>query len=392
MRGVVVPERTEDFTADPVELFFDLGFVFAFSQLVFHLVHHHTWQGVGEAALLFLLMWMNWSQFTWSANAVSGNGRIVRLLFLAGTIVAIPMAASVSTAFNSGGPTFAISMIIIYAIGVATMMVGLEPGSAQRNSIIELASMAAVGNGLLIVGAFVDGRLRVVAWLGVIAVYLIALVRAGHREWIVRAGHFSERHGLIVIIALGEVIVAIGIAVVASLNDGEGVSVSTTIALIASGFLAAMLWWAYFDRVQPALEHRNEQIEGDMAQGRFARDAYTASHAPIVGGIILLAAALEEIALHPDHPADLSFRLMFAGGFALVMLGIAIAVWRAWHAIAVERLALTLVMVAALLIFGSWNGVWLIVLVDVILLLALLGEHSRIERHERPIIVGGPTH
>lgn len=391
MRGVQVPERTEDFTADPVELFFDLGFVFAFSQLVSHLIHHHTWSGVGEAALLFIMMWMNWSQFTWSANAVSGNGRVVRLLFLLGTIVAIPMAASVTTAFGSGGPTFAFSMVAIYAIGIVTMLIGLDRASAVWKSTIELAAVAAIGNGLLIVGSFLDGTARVIAWLGVLACYVFALVRAGRREWIVRAGHFAERHGLIVIIALGEVIVAIGIAVVASLDDGEGLGGSTTAALVAASALAAMLWWAYFDRVQPALEHRNEQFDGDIAQGRFTRDAYTGAHALIVGGIILLAAAVEEIALHPDVPADLSYRLMFAGGFALVMVGIAFAVWRAWRAIALERIVLTVVTAVALLAFGSWAGVWLLILVDVILLLALLGEHSRIEKHHHPIIIGSQS-
>ena len=102
MRGIELPERTEDFTADPVELFFDLAYVLAFSQLVGHLVHHPTWRGVGEAALLLWLLWLPWSQFTWSANAVSGNGRTVRVLFLVGTAISVPMAASARRPWCSG--------------------------------------------------------------------------------------------------------------------------------------------------------------------------------------------------------------------------------------------------------------------------------------------------
>ena len=109
MRGLTIPERDEDFTADPVELFFDLAFVYAFSRLVAHLVHHPDWTGAWEAALLFGILWLPWSWFTWSANAVPGNQRTVRAVFLVATAVTVPMAASVETAFDSGGATFAVS-------------------------------------------------------------------------------------------------------------------------------------------------------------------------------------------------------------------------------------------------------------------------------------------
>ena len=102
MKGVEVPDREQDFTADPVELFFDLVFVFAFSRLVYHLVHHPDWTGVGEFALLFTMIWLPWTQFTWSANAVPGNQRPVRVLLLIGTVVSVPMGAS---ATGEPGPT-----------------------------------------------------------------------------------------------------------------------------------------------------------------------------------------------------------------------------------------------------------------------------------------------
>ena len=122
MRGIVVPEPTEDFTADPVELFFDLAFVFAFSQLVYHLVHHPTWEGAAEAWLLFAMLWMAWSTFTWAANAVSGNGRTVRLIFLVATAATMPAAASITTAYEGGGPAFAISVTVILAMALAIQL------------------------------------------------------------------------------------------------------------------------------------------------------------------------------------------------------------------------------------------------------------------------------
>lgn len=380
MRGIELPERTDDFTADPVELFFDLGYVLAFSQLVGLLIHHPDWGGVGQVALLFALLWLPWSQFTWSANAVSGNGRVVRGFFLVATAVSVPMAASVSTAFEGGGPVFALSLAVIYVLALATMFLGVEQGSTVHASIVGLAAVSLLAVVILVGGSFLEDGARVAAWLVALGVILIALVWAGRREWIVRPGHFAERHGLITIIALGEVIVAIGAPVVESLEAGEGLTGATVVALAASGAFAALLWWAYFDRPGPALEHRASEIEGDVAQGRFARDVYTSAHALIVAGIIVAAAALEEIALHPDEAVDLAFRMMLGGGLALTVAGVAAGVWRAFHVVARERLVAAVVLAGLLAVGSSWDGVVLLVAVDVVILVTLVVEHIRIER------------
>jgi low temperature requirement protein LtrA len=100
-------------------------FVFAFSRLVYHLVHHPDWAGVGEFALLFMMIWLPWTQFTWSANAVSGNQRTVRALFLVGTVASVPMAASITTALDDGGGSFAIPLAVILSLGLFTMLFGL---------------------------------------------------------------------------------------------------------------------------------------------------------------------------------------------------------------------------------------------------------------------------
>ncbi|MEQ8717045.1 MAG: low temperature requirement protein A [Acidimicrobiales bacterium] len=380
MKGIEVPEREEDFTADPVELFFDLAFVFAFAQLVGHLIGNHDWTGVGEAGLIFLLLWLPWSQFTWAANAVSGNGRLVRLLFLVGTAVSIPMAASVTTAFDDGGPVFAISLCLIYALAQGTQFLAAERGSAYHVAVLTWAVPQTLALGVLLVGAFVDGSARVGFWVAALALVTINMIRAGRSEWIVRTGHFAERHGLILIIALGEVIVAIAKPVADLLEEGEGLSGVSVTALVASGAFAALLWWSYFDRPGPALEHRGEGLETDRDRGRYARDVYSWAHAPVVAGVILSAAALEEITLHPRDAVPDSFRLMFFGGLALFAFGVAIGVWRAFRAVAMERLAATALIAVVLAVAGSWDGIVVLIVVDAILLVMLIAEHVRIER------------
>ncbi len=380
MRGIEVPERGEDFSADPVELFFDLGYVLAFSQLVSRLVHDPTWSGVGRSALLLWLLWLPWTQFTWSANAVSGNGRRVRLLFLTGTAACIPMAASVSTAFEGGGPVFALSLAGIYALALGTMGLAIEQHPAMRPALIRLAGASLGSVAILVVGAFLDGDARLVAWIVSALVVIAGLAQAGQGEWIVRTGHFAERHGLILIIALGEVVVAIGKPVADGLEAGDGVPGSTLVALLGAGVFAGVLWWSYFDRPGPALEHRGEGVEGDQARGRFARDVYTVGHVPLVAGIILAAAGLEEMALHPDDVVPLSFRLLLAGGLVLGVVGVVAGVWRAFRVVARERLVGGAVIVAVLVLAADVQGAWLIVLVDVVLLVALAVEHVRIER------------
>ncbi len=348
MRGIEVPARTEDFTADPVELFFDLAYVFAFSQLVSVLIDDPTWAGVGEVALLFGLLWLPWQQLTWSANAVSGNGRAVRLVFLGATAASVPMAAATSSALESGGLLFALCLAVIMGLGFWIQALGVDDGGERRATVVRWVVPNVVGIGVLVAGALVHGDARIALWLVTVAIVVGAMVRAGRGEWLIRSGHMAERHGLIVIVALGEVIVAIGLPVVEALEGDEGISGLTVVALVASGAFAALLWWSYFDRPGPALEHRGGEVESDRDRGRYVRDVYTAAHAPLVAGVILSAAALEEIALHPGDPVDLSFRLMLAGGLTLGVVGVAIAVWRAFRAVARERLvAVAVIAVAA---------------------------------------------
>jgi low temperature requirement protein LtrA len=378
MRGLIVPEPGEDFTADPVELFFDLAFVFAFSQIVGLLLYDPSWGTVGDATLIFLLLWLPWSQFAWSANAVPGNSRTVRVLFLIATAASVPMAASIQTAFDESGGLFAIPLAVIFLTALAMMVLGLDRDSDVYRSAIRYAAPNLLAMSLIVVGGFLDDGARVAAWIAGVLVFVFATVKAGRGEWIIRAGHFAERHGLIIIVALGEVIVALGNAVVIPLENDGGLAAESVVALIAAGVLAGLLWWAYFDRVGPAFEHRAEAL-GARDRGRFARDVYTYAHAPIVGGIILTAVAMEEMALHPSDPLPAAFRAMGAAGLALYFTGVGLGVYRSFGLFARERIAAVVVIALLMLFGGDLDGVVVLIGVVVILGVTLVVEHLRIE-------------
>jgi low temperature requirement protein LtrA len=378
VRGITVPERTEDFTADPVELFFDLAYVIAFSQLTGVLADDPTWSGFGKVALLFGLLWLPWQQLTWTANAISGNGRGVRVIFLIATAVSVPMAASTASALTDGAGPFAVSLAVIMGLGFAMQSLSAERGSDFRTAVVRWITPNVVAIVVLLVGAAVDGEARIAVWTAAAAIVVVAMVLAGTGEWVIRTGHFAERHGLIVLIALGEVIVAIGLPVITSLEQEDGIPGRTLVALVASGAFAALLWWGYYDRTSPALEHRAEQHDG-VALGRYARDVYTWCHAPIVFGVILSAVGLEEIALHPDHPLPTPFRVLLAGGLGLLVTGVSLAIYRAFRVLPKERLVCGAVLAALLLLASGWDGSLLIVVVDLAIFVTYVVEHRRIE-------------
>ncbi len=379
MRPILIPDREADFTADPAELFFDLSYVFAFSQLVAVLLAKPYWSTVADVSLLLLMMWLPWTQFTWSANAVAGNSRTVRLIFLAATVASIPMGASVSTALGDGGMIFVISLAVIMVIALYTMLIGVADDDEVRRSLLTWSVPNFVAMAAMILGAFLDGGARELVWLGAMGVVVAGTVRAGQGAWLVRPGHFAERHGLVVIVALGEVVVAIGVAVNHSLEDGHGLPAQLLLALIASGIFAGLCWWGYFDRPSHAIERRHTEVEEPIFRARFARDVYTYAHLPLVAGILVAAAGLEGIALHPSDDVAVAVRAMLIGGVVLFLACIVIAVRRAFHVWAVERIAAVGALVGLGVLAGSLNGLWFLAIVDLILLAMLAAEHRRIE-------------
>lgn len=380
MRGVDIPDPEEDFAADQVELYFDLAYVFAFSQLVAYLHQHHNFEGLYRAFFLFMMMWMPWSQLTWSANAISTNNRRARIFFLVATVACIPMSVSVTTAFNNGGLWFGVSIAVIFLMALQALRSITPDDEMLQSSVREYAitNYGAVAV-LALSSIFLTGPARTVGWMVGLAIFAYATLRAGQGKWIVRPGHFAERHGLIVVVALGELIVAIGVPAVEALTEGEPFSAEGIVALVMAGVFAGLIWWAYFDRPARALEHAVEDLPDRRTRALLARDVYSYAHAPIVAGIVFAAAALEEITLHPSEPLGPTYRWMLIAGIAMFLVGIVFAVWRAYGVLASERLVAAATIVALLAADVDVSGIVLLAAVNVVLTAALAVEHVRVE-------------
>ena len=215
------------------------------------------------------------------------------------------------------------------------------------------------------------------------AVIIAGTIGAGRHAWMIRPGHFAERHGLITIIALGELIVALGLPVVETLGDDGDLSGETLVALVAAGAYAALIWWSIFDRPLRALEHRHDLHDDPTERGRYARDVYTYAWLAIVAGIVLAAAGLEEIVLHPSEVPDTAFRWMFLGGTVLTMIGVGIAILRAFTKITFERTAGAAGLVALAALATSLEGLALVIAADLVIVVMLAVEHVRVEARYR---------
>jgi low temperature requirement protein LtrA len=379
MKNIPIPSLEEDFTADPAELFFDLSFVFAFSRLVFYLEHSPTLKGFAEFVVLFSLIWMAWTNFTWSANAVAGNSRLVRAIFLLATAISVLMGASLAAPFGEGSVVFAVSVSAILALPILTGATLLAEDKDVLSSNLRYLLFTIVGIVLVLAGGFTEGKWQTGFWIAAVAWLIFNTLDAGGGDWLVRPRHFAERHGLIVIVGLGEVIVAIGAPAVEALTQGGGFHGSLVAAMSASGLLAGMLWWSYFDRPLPALEHRHEQLTDAKERSRFARDVYTYSHFFIVAAILVGAAALKEIMLHPSDPLPNPFRWMLFIGISGYLVGVVISIVRAYSTLAVERVVAVAALAALIALTASLDGSLVLVAVDVLLLVTLATEHYRVE-------------
>jgi low temperature requirement protein LtrA len=307
-----------------VELFFDLVFVFGVTQLVGLLHHDLSWAGAGKTLLVFWLVWWGWTQFTWALNAADTTHPLVELGTLTATAIAFFMAVAVPDAFGPGSLWFAITYVALRLLGLGLYIWVASADPGHRQAVIAFALPSLGGLGAALAGGIAGGTTQVWLWGLTIFLDVVAAVSGARAEsWNLHPEHFAERHGLIVIIALGESLIVAASGVVGTDVSAEVLLVAVLAVLVSCG-----LWWTYFPIAKPELEAALETAEPSK-QGALARDAFSLAHFPMLCGVIAYAVGLEEILAHPNEALPQGARLAVALGLLLFVAGTAVAMWRA---------------------------------------------------------------
>ena len=296
-----------------VELFFDLVFVFAVTQVTAVLAGDLTAKGVGHALVVFWLVWWAWTQFTWSLNEADTEHVSVRLITLVATGLAFLMAMTVPLIATEWGWLFAVAYLVLRVLGIGLQWKLASDDPVWRGAVRTWTLMSGLGLLAVTAAAFLPPERRYQALAVAAALDVLAAARAGRYEWRLFPGHFSERHGLFVIIVLGESLIAAG------LTAGEqpltaGLLVVTITAVAGT----CALWWTYFGWAKDALE-RAMRSQPPASIGRFARDVYSFAHFPLIFGVIGFAVAVEESIAHPKDPLSTPGALALCVGVGLIL-------------------------------------------------------------------------
>jgi low temperature requirement protein LtrA len=306
----------------PLELFFDLVFVFAFTQVTTLWLEQQTWGGLGRGLLVLAAIWWVWASFAWLTNAADAEAGVVTVVVLAATAPLFVAALAVPEAFGAHRLAFGLSFFAVVAAFVALYVLVSKQRPEQLAAVLRIAPAVLAGAGLVLAAAFVPSGLRPVLWALALAVGFVGPQLTGIAGWRVEPAHFAERHGLIVIIAIGESLGAIGFGARSS-GLGAGVVAGALLGLV----VAASFWLAYFDFASRGVEERMAARRGSDRVA-FARDAYTYAHLPMVVGIILFAFAMRTTLVHVHSHLHVIPALALCCGSAVYLLGFVALRWR----------------------------------------------------------------
>ena len=285
-RLAAVLRQTERVT--PLELFFDLVFVLALTQCTALMAAEPTWTGLARGLLVLGVLWWSWVGYAWLTSVVDPEEGAVRLSIFGAMAALLVAALCVPGAFGDEALLFACAYGVVRAGQIALFLLASRDDPALRSSVWGLAGSSAIGVGLLLAASSADGILQGALWALALALDMGGPYFFGSEGWKLVPGHFAERHGLIVIIALGESIVAIGV------GAERGVDAGVVVAATLGVAVAAALWWLYFDVVALVAARRLARAPVGREQNEIARDSYSYLHFPMVAGIVLLALGLKK--------------------------------------------------------------------------------------------------
>lgn len=367
----------------PLELFFDLVYVYAITQLSHLLLGHPTIGGALQTLFLLLVVWWAWQYTTWFTNWFDPDALPVRLVLVALMLASLVMSVAIPEAFGERGLMFALAYVAIQVGRTAFAVLVLNKQHPLADGFRRILAWFAAAGVLWVAGGLVEGEARYVLWLLALGVdYAGPVARywtpgfgsSRTEEWTIEGAHFAERCQLFVIIALGESIIITG----STFGEIETSSAAFAVAFVGS----AALWWTYFDR---SASDASETIAHSEDPGRMARSAYTYFHLPIIAGIIAVAAADELVLAHPGETGTLASVALILGGTALFVAGHGFFVWAVSGRMPWSRLVAVAALAALALVGFAVSALALaIAAAMVIVLLAVWDAAAYLRRARAP--------
>ena len=333
----------EEERVTPLELFFDLVFVLAITQCTALMAADPSWDGLARGLLVLGILWWCWVGYAWLTSVVDPEEGAVRIAIFASMAALLVAALAVPRVFNDTGLIFAVSYgFARYAQVVLLYIAGRDNQNLRHSVITGLSFSTGISLALLVVASQVDGTLQGALWAAALALDMAGPLFFGVEGWMLVPGHFAERHGLIVLIAIGESIVAVGAGAGADLDAGVITAAVLGIAV------AAALWWLYFDVVIIVATRKLARATVGREQNSMARDSYSFLHLPMVAGIVLVALGMKKTLAHVDHHLEIVPATAMYGGMALYLLAHVAFRFRNLRTVNKQRLATAALLVALL--------------------------------------------
>jgi low temperature requirement protein LtrA len=362
--------RGDDERVMPLELFFDLVFVLAITQCTAVMAHDPTWAGLGKGLLLLGLLWWTWIGYAWLTSVVDPEEGVVRLVIIAAMAALLVVALCVPHAIGNRALLFACAITVVRVMHIALFVLGSREDEDLRASVLGLAVSTAIACGILIAGSFA-GSWQVWIWLLALVLDMAGPKFFGLDGWRLVPGHYAERHGLIVLIALGESIVEIGA------GSRDVVDTGVVVAAVVSVVVTAELWWLYFDVVALVAARRLLNARPGREQNAIARDSFSYLHLPMVAGIILVALGFEETLGDVGAHLHRIPAVALLGGTALYLLAHVAFRWRNVHRFSYGRLVVAVVCVVLVPVATHAPALLTLAVLALILLALILYERVK---------------
>jgi low temperature requirement protein LtrA len=298
----------------PLELFFDLVFVLAITQCTALMADDPTWAGLARGLLVLGVLWWSWVGYAWLTSVLDPEEGGVRLVMFAAMAALLVVALCVPGAFGDDALLFACAYGVVRFSQIGLFLIASRDNPALRQSVLGLAGGTAVGVGLIVAASALDGWAQGAVWALALALDMAEPFFFGSEGWsLEHPAHFAERHGLILIIALGESIVAIGVGAGVAVDAGVVTAATLGIAI------AAAIWWLYFDVISLLAERSLTQLPPGRKRNELARDTYSYLHFPMVAGIVLGALGLKKTLGDVGAELDVVIASAMLGGTALYL-------------------------------------------------------------------------